>query len=194
MRGTRISVLVTMSIALTLAAEDSAWRAGKAADYSHQATEKVTVGAKAFRTAEETDPAFGKKADFNKYGFLPVLVVVENQHGETLDLKSMQVELVAAKGNHVQAMLPDDVPYIAKPAQRPNTQPKLPFPTPKKKNPFAIPELQNRAFSAQMLPNGDSANGFFYFEAKPEPGMKLYLSGLRLRPSGKELFYFEIEL
>jgi hypothetical protein len=183
-----------MSIALAWASEDSAWRAGKAADYAHQSTEKVTIGAKAFKSAEETEPAFGKKADFNKFGFMPVLVVVENQHGETLDLKSMQVELVAANGNHVQAMVPDDVPYIAKPGQRPGTQPKLPFPTPKKKNPLAIPELQNRAFSAQMLPNGDSANGFFYFEAKPEPGMKLYLNGLRLRPSGKELFYFEIEL
>jgi hypothetical protein len=182
-----------MSIALVLAAEDSAWRAGKAADYSHQSTDKVTIGAKAFKSAEDTEPAFGKKADFNKYGFLPVLVVVENQQGETVDLKNMQVELVAANGNHVHAVVPDDVPYIAKPGQRP-TQQKLPFPTPKKKNPLAIPEVQNRAFAAQMLPTGDSASGFFYFEAKPAPGMKLYLSGLRLKPSGKELFYFEIEL
>lgn len=193
MRGIRISVFVTTSIALAWAAEDSAWRAGKAADYAHQSTDKVTIGAKAFKTPEETEPAFGKKADFNKYGFLPVLVVVENQRGETVDLKNMQVELVAAGGKHVQAVAPDDVPYIARPGQRPTMQ-KLPFPTPKKKNPLSMPELQNRAFAAQMLPTGDSANGFFYFEARPEPGMKLYLNGLRLRPSGQELFYFEIEL
>ncbi len=175
------------------AAEDTPWRAGKAADYSHQSTENVTIGAKAFSTAEDTEPAFGKKADFNKYGFLPVLVVIENKQGQTLDLKSMQVELVAANGKHVQALVPDDVPYLAKPGQRPTT-PKLPFPTPKKKNPFAIPEMQTRAFLAQILPNGDTASGFFYFEAKPVPGLKLYINGLQMRPSGKELFYYEIDL
>ncbi len=174
-------------------AEETAWRAGKAADYTHQSTDKVTIGVKAFKTQEETEPAFGKKADFNKFGFLPILVVIENQRGQTVDLKSLQVELVAANGKHVQALAPDDLPYIAKPGQRPTMQ-KLPFPTPKKKNPFDIPEIRERAFSAQMLPNGDTASGFFYFEAKPEPGMKLYLDGLRLIPSGQQMFYFEIEL
>jgi hypothetical protein len=45
-----------------------------------------------------------------------------------------------------------------------------------------------------MLPPGDKASGFFYFRAASEPGMRLYVSGIYERPSGKELLYFEIPL
>jgi hypothetical protein len=45
-----------------------------------------------------------------------------------------------------------------------------------------------------MLPPGDSASGFFYFEAKSEAGDKLYLNGVRDARSGQELLYFEFPL
>jgi hypothetical protein len=45
-----------------------------------------------------------------------------------------------------------------------------------------------------MLPPGDSAYGFFYFQTGHSRGTSLYISGIREAQSGKELFYFEIPL
>jgi hypothetical protein len=70
----------------------------------------------------------------------------------------------------------------------------VPNPLPKKKNPLNAPQIVERAFAAKMLPPGDSASGFFYFDARPETGDKLYLNGLRDTPSGQEILYFEFGL
>jgi hypothetical protein len=43
-----------------------------------------------------------------------------------------------------------------------------------------------------MLPPGESANGFFYFQAIHEPGAMLYITGIRNAATGQELFYFEV--
>ena len=45
-----------------------------------------------------------------------------------------------------------------------------------------------------MLPPGESANGFFYFQAIPESGATLYITGIRNAATGQELFYFELPL
>jgi hypothetical protein len=198
MRGMRAAGFVFLSIPFAalpwLAAGGSdapAWHPGKASDYSNQANEKVVIGVKEFSNPDEAAAVFGPKVDLNKYGFLPVLVVIENHRSQTLDLQALEVELVAPNGNHVKPVPADEIPYIAKPGQRPSMQ-KLPFPTPKKKNPMAGGSLSERAFAAKVVPAGDSASGFFYFEAHPEPDLKLYLSGLKEMPSGHELFYFEV--
>ncbi len=198
MRGISIAGFVTLSITLALARSvamlaGDVWHVGKAADYPNQTASQITIGAKPFASDAETEPVFGKKADFNKYGILPVLVVIENRRSKTLDLRDLEVTLVGRKGQHVDPLKPDEVAYIALPAQRPTTA-KLPFPTPKKKNPLNVPELTGRAFVSKLVPPGDSASGFFYFEAQAEPGMKLYLNKLREQPSGEEILYFEFPI
>jgi hypothetical protein len=200
MRGMRVAGFVILSIPfaalpwLAARASDAApWRPGKATDYSNQTNEKVAIGVKEFSNPDEAAAVFGPKVDLNKYGFLPVLVVIENHRTQTLDLQALEVELVAPNGNHVKPVAADDIPYIAKPGQRPSMQ-KLPFPTPKKKNPMAGGSLTERAFAAKLIPAGDSASGFFYFEAHADPDLKLYLSGFKEIPSGHELFYFEINV
>jgi hypothetical protein len=45
-----------------------------------------------------------------------------------------------------------------------------------------------------MLPAHESANGFFYFQARMLPGAHLYLTGIQQAASGKDVFYFEIPL
>ncbi len=45
-----------------------------------------------------------------------------------------------------------------------------------------------------MLPAGESAHGFFYFQAIHKPGAKLYVTGLREAATNNDLFYFEIPL
>jgi len=153
----------------------------------------VTIGAKSFDKEELTESAFGKKVDLLKYGVLPVLVVVENKGKEAVDLQSLEVSLVASDGRHASAVGPEDLIHLGSPAKRPGIK-QTPIPMPKKKNPMNSPEIVVRGFSAKMIPPGDSASGFFYFEAKPERGDKLYVNGMREARSGKEIMYFEFPL
>jgi hypothetical protein len=179
-----------------LAHEEPTFRAQAASEYAHQASEKVTVGGKSFNTADLTAQAFGKKADLLKYGVLPVLVVIENKRDRAIDVQNILVELVATDGRHGQPISPDDVMHLGEPGRKP---PKLgggplPIPLPRKKNPLNSPEIVERAFTAKVVPANDSVSGFFYFEAQPEAGDSLYVSGVRDAKSNKELMYYEFPL
>ena len=63
------------------------------------------------------------------------------------------------------------------------------------KNPLAEWEIEGRAFAAKMLPAGQSASGFVYFQVEQtSAAASVYISGLEDPVSGKELYYFEIPL
>ncbi len=187
---------ITLTAVMSWASDEAPFRAKAAAEYAHQASEKVTVGAKSFDTEDLTAEAFGKKADLLKYGVLPVLVVIENKRDRAVDIQNLLVELVATDGRHGQPIAPEDVMHLGETGKKP---PKLgggplPFPLPKKKNPLNSLEIVERAFSAKVVPANDSVSGFFYFEASPEAGDSLYLSGIRDSRSSKELLYYEFPL
>jgi hypothetical protein len=63
-----------------------------------------------------------------------------------------------------------------------------------KKNPLDAWEIEGRAFTAEMLPAGNSASGFVYFQTPLQRGSTIYLSGIAEAASGIELFYFEIPI
>lgn len=190
-----VIVSITLPAALSPGAEKP-FQAGSAGEYAHQQSESVTVGAKAFDNEYLVARAFGKKIDFSRYGVVPVLVVVENKRDKALDLRRLEFGLVASDGRHVGAVPPEELPSLATAGKHPRTTgvPLPPVPLPKRKNPLAANEVSVRAFSVQMLAPGDSASGFLYFEAKLEPGDKLYLNGMRDARSGQELLYFEFPL
>ncbi|MBV9406322.1 MAG: hypothetical protein JO211_13335 [Acidobacteriaceae bacterium] len=173
------------------ASSENAFHAGPASGYAHQSADHITIGAKPYDNEELTAEAFGKKTDLLKYGVLPVLVVIENKREQALDLRDLEVNLVGADGRHVGVVAPEDLPYLGRHPKRPTVGPRTPIPLPGKKNPLAAPEIVERAFAAKMLPPGDSASGFFYFEARLEAGDKIYLNGLRDARSGNEILYFE---
>lgn len=190
---------ITLGIVLNAAAEEQAFRAKAASEYAHQLSEQVMVGAKAFDTEDLTAEAFGKKADLLKYGALPVLVVIENKRDRAIDLRNLQVELVAADGRHGQSIPPEDLLHLAETGKKPpklagGSPMPLPVPLPRKKNPLNTPEIVERAFAAKMVPPNDSVSGFFYFEARPESGDSIYLSGVQDARTNKELLYFEFPL
>lgn len=180
--------------AVTGARSNEAFKARAADQYAHQTSDQVTIGAKSYDNEQLTAEAFGKKADLLRYGVLPVLVVVENKRSKALDLRSLEVNLVAADGRHASAIAPEDVPDLGKHAKPPGLGPRPPIHLPAKKNPLNAPEIVERAFAAKMLPPGDSASGFFYFEATAEAGDKIYLNGLRDARSGEQILYFEFPL
>lgn len=152
----------------------------------------MTLGAKAFTASEETKAVFGKKTDLNRYGVLPVLLVVKNQRAKALDLNGLEVKLVPGTGRSVIPLEPSDVAALANPAKPPSVTPsRIPH---THRNPLDTLSIVERAFVARMVPAGEQASGFFYFEAQPEPGMRLLVRGVFERPSGKEIMYFEIPL
>jgi len=185
-----------LSIAAAFAADkDSAFRPGPAASFPHRQTNgKVTIAADPYISGEKLKVAFGK-LDPYVYGVLPVLVVIQNDGDQTLRLKSMRAEYVGPRGDRIPATPASDVKY-AKAPERPRAVPTPAgtIPLKGKKNPLNAWEIEGRAFSAEMLPAGNSAYGFVYFQSGLERGATIYLSGIAEAATGKELLYFEIPI
>jgi hypothetical protein len=163
---------------------------------SHQTSEKVTIGATAYDTAEKARTAFGKLNPY-QYGVLPVLVVIQNDGEQALRLDRVRVDYVAPDGNHVEATPAADVRYLSGPRQPKVVTGPLPTAGPRisrKKNPLDAWEIEGRAFSAKMIPPGQSAGGFFYFQTGHQPRARLYVTGIAEASSGRELLYFEFPL
>jgi hypothetical protein len=177
--------------------ERSKFEMAPAASYAaHQTSEKVTIGAAAYDTAERAREAFGKLNPY-QYGVLPLLVVIQNDSGHTLRVDRIQVDYVEPTGNHVDATPAQEVRYMRGPVEPKVVTGPLPTGGPRlsrKKNPLDAWEIEGRAFSAKMIPAGESAGGFFYFQTGHAPGARVYVKGLAEAPSGRELLYFEFPL
>lgn len=181
-------------MALALVWAQGVFKPKPASEYpSHQSIGKLKIAAVKFESDEETRPAFGK-VNPNEHGVLPVLLILENTGEHTLLLDSMRVAFQFS-GNEIAPTQPGDLPYLIAP-KRPGTGPgiSLPIPLPKKKNPMAGIELQTRAWSAKTLLKGESATGFFYFQARYRTSAKIYITGIREGVTNKELFYVDVAM
>ena len=195
----RVTGFVLLSIATALAADKDKPRfaPGPAASFaSHQTLDKITIAAVPYLSDAETATAFGK-LNPNKYGVLPVLVILENETGKALRL-DLTAEFVTADNKHVTALSVDEVQHlrgVTKPPRIAGGKPfPIPLPTRAKGGPLNVWEIEGRAFVAKLLPVGERVYGFFYFEAEHEPGSKLYLTGIRDASSGQDYFYYEVAL
>ena len=185
-----------MSIAAAFAADKEApFRAAPAASYPHHQTNgAITIGVDPYASGEKVKSAFGK-LDPYQYGILPVLVVIQNDGREAIRLDRIKVEYVGPGSHRVDATPAKDVRYAHGP-ERPSVYPgpggriKLKS----KKNPLDAWEIDGRAFAAQMLPAGQSASGFFYFQTGVQTGSTIYISGMTEAGTGKELIYFDVPL
>lgn len=170
---------------------------GAITDYPNRQTiEQVSVAARAYVGQQLTSKAFGK-LDPNRYGVLPVLVVMENGREQALSLEHMRVAYILPDGQRVEATPANEVRYVRAP-ERPGM---IAGPVPggkvalsRRKNPLDTWEIEGRAFAARVLPPKQTASGFFYFQAPFRKGSSLYITGLREASTGRELFYFEIPL
>jgi hypothetical protein len=189
---------IFLSIAAAYAADnDRRFVVKPAAEYpAHITQEKVTVAAVPYINDDEVRSAFGKMNP-NKYGVLPVLVVIENNTGTSLKL-NLQAEFIDSRGHHIEAVPASDVTFMGAPPKRKDTNigmgSPIPLPRKKKGGPLSGWEIEGHALNVRMIPEGEQVSGFVYFQTHMEPGAKLYLSGLSEAGSGKELFYFEAPL
>jgi len=187
-----------MSIAAAFAADkDVPFRAAPAGSYPHRLTsERVTVAASPYDSGDRIKDAFGK-LDPYQHGVLPILIVIENDSDQTLQLDHMELQYIGPNHNRVEATPADEVKYVGASPHQPTGVPTVPGRSvilKGKKNPLDVWEIEGRAFAAKMIPPGQTASGFFYFQTGLQRGATVYLNGLRQAASGKALFYFEIPL
>jgi hypothetical protein len=197
--GLRWPLLLAVSISAALGAdnEKSKFEVKPAAAYPHhQTSEKVTIAAEPMETDEQTHEAFGKVNPY-RYGVLPVLLVIRNDGPDAIKVDHIKLIYSLPDGTRIEATPAQDVRFIHG-TQAPN---RLPGPaggitikrTPK--NPLAEWEIEGRAFAAKMVPAGQSASGFVYFQLQQtSAAASVYISGLEDPVSGKELYFFEIPM
>ena len=175
--------------------KDKPFKPSPASSYpNHQTLDKITIAAIPYVTEEQQKEAFGKAQPI-KHGVLPALVVMQNNTGKTLRL-DLQAEFEDPGGRHVEATPASDVIYIDGNVKRPRMPHTTPYPNPFPHKPKGGPldtwQIEGRAFAPKMLPAGESAFGFFYFQTENIPGSKLYLTGIKDAQTGKDYFYFEV--
>lgn len=160
-----------------------------------QTISELTMAAQAYDTEAMTKPAFGK-LDPNRYGILPVFLMIRNNSGKTINLSRMRATYIDLDRNKIEATPTGEVKYANSP-DRPKLTPGPLPPITKggvKKNPLAATEIDERGFAAPILPPGETAQGFLYFQTDHRGGAKLFIDGLTEAGTGKELFYFELPL
>jgi hypothetical protein len=194
-----VVVMLTVSIAAGGEKDAPNFVAGAASSYPNkQSSEQVTVAADVYETGDKVKTAFGKHSPYDS-GVLPVLVVIANDSDKAINVDHLKVEYIAPGGEKVAATPAQDLRFL-RGASRPGVNPApLPIPgipqtTRGKKNPLSDWQIEGRAFAAKVIPPHDSASGFFYFQTGHRSNSKLYLSGIMVPATGKELFYFEVPL
>lgn len=188
---------LVLSIAAAYAADKEApFRPGLASTYPNKMSDSgLVVAADPYTTEEKLKTAFGK-LDPTDYGILPVLVLIQNDSDKAIRLDNLRARYNGSGTNRVEAIPAREVRYLKGP-DRPKM---VPGPTggvkiaKTKKNPLDAWEIEGRSFTAKMLPAGQSAYGFFYFNTPAQPGATIYLTGMSEAATGKELLYFEIPL
>ena len=191
------SLALLLSISAAAAADkETPFKAAPAASYaSHQSNAQITIGVDPYVTLDKVQLAFGK-LNPGQFGILPVLVVIQNDSDKAIRLDRLKVQYVGPNHERIEATPARDVRYL-KPPQRPSA---IDGPAGKvkvlktKKNPLDEWEIEGRALAAPMVPPGQSASGFLYFQTSLQLNATLYLSGLYEAATGKEIFYFELPL
>lgn len=188
----RLALLISIAAAFA-ADKDAPFRPAPAGDYPHrQSSEHVTIAADPYNSGDKIKAAFGK-LDPYQHGVLPVLIVIENDSDQTLQLDRMDLWYLGPNHDKVEATPAADVKYVGSSPRRPGVVPPG-IVLKGKKSPLDVWEIEGRAFTAKMIPPGQTASGFFYFQTGVQRGSTVYLSGLREAASGKELLFFEIPL
>jgi hypothetical protein len=167
-----------------------------AADYPHhQASESVTIAAQPYESDEDAKQAFGKINPW-RFGVLPVLIVVQNDGPDSINLEKLRFSYELPDRTRVDNTPTQDVKYLdgaQQPKVRPNPIGRNSVSHPK--SPLAEWEIEGRAFAAKMLPPGQSASGFVYFQTpRTSAAAHIVIDGMVHAPSGKEFYYFEIPM
>lgn len=180
----------------SFAADKPTFQAKPADQYANkQTTEGVTIAAEAFITDDQAKTAFGKLNPW-RYNILPVLVVIKNGTDHSIRVDKMRLQYELPDHSRADAIPPQDVKYSQGPGKpKLSVGPLGGVRVGRGKSPLDVPEIEIRAFSAKMIPPGETASGFVYFESDiSSQAASLYATGLVDANTGKDLYYFEVPL
>jgi hypothetical protein len=123
-------------------------------------------------------------------------MILKNEGQQAIRLDKVRVEYIDASRNKLEAIPANEVKYSNRGPRRPNYGRPSPIPgiSLGRKNPLDREAFEIRGFAAKMLPPGETASGFVYFQTGHRSGDKLYIAGLEEAGTGKELFYFELSV
>ncbi len=178
------------------AGEKDEFKAKAAAEYPHrQASEKVTIAVQPYVTDDEAKEPFGKVNPW-RYGVLPVLVVIQNDSPHAIRLDKARFTYDLPDGSKVEAMPAADVRFIMGAKKPRQISGPIGVVLPKGgKNPLNEWAIEGRALAAKMIPAGESASGFVYFQTPEQSdAASVYITGLTDAVTNQELFYYEIPL
>ena len=193
-------LLLTLSIAMALAVNKKAEFKVTEEDLARHpqkvTAEQVSLAATAYVDADRAKPLFGGRANPYDNGILPVLLMIKNEGTETISLQSLLVEFIGATRQKLEAIPPMDVAYIRGASNSRVGSNRIPGgPGIRiKKNVFNAQDFVERSFAVKMLPPGEFAYGFVYFQTGTGHGSKVLIHGLKRAQSGKQLFFFELPL
>ena len=182
MKVCKLLYLLTLSIAVTPAANKKVDFHVSESDLAKQPNrttqEKVTIGAAAYMDSNTAKPLFGGKANPYDEGILPILIMIKNETNQTISLRKMRVEFLIGGREKIDPTPPVEVPYIHGSQRVRLEQSQIPGGSGRmksKKNPFQVLDFQERGFAAKMLPPGEFASGFFYFQTGLPRGSKVLI-------------------
>jgi hypothetical protein len=191
-------LLLVVSIAAAGADNDkSKFEVKPIGAYPHrQTSEHVTIAAEPTETDEQSAEPFGKVNPY-RYGVLPILLVIQNDGPDAVKVDHLHIIYTLPDRTKIEATPGQDVRFI----HGVQTPKGIPGPTGgiklsrAPKNPLAEWEIEGRAFAAKMVPAGQSASGFVYFQVPlASQAAMVTISGLQNAVTGKELFFFEIPM
>lgn len=195
MQNRRQFIVLLAGTASVLGADKNQFKPEPLESYSNaQKLGGLTMAADSYHDAERAKLAFGSKAKPYEQGVLPVMLIIRNDSNRSVTLEGMKVEYQADRVRAAAIPAPE-VPFV-RPAERPQLNSTGPIPgrvsVRRKKNPLDAEQIQERAFAARMLPPGETAYGFVYFQALYRENAILYITGIREPATGQELFYMEV--
>lgn len=198
----RVALVVLLGV-LALAAKDPPpVRPQPAATYAAKdGHDGVTIAAEPYNTEEKSKTVFGK-CDPLPVNVMPLYLVISNNTKDALRLENWTVQFIAADRQKDEPIPGGTVSLMIRGKKLPEGlgQPpsRFPFPSSKGCDVKAADILVAREFLLKMVPPGDTVGGFLFFDTSKRSDVlhnaKLYLTGMKWGSSGKELFYFEVNL
>jgi hypothetical protein len=194
-RSLKYGLLLAVCAGLAISADNDkdAFKTKPAAEYPHrQTSDKVTIAIQPFTTDDQAKEAFGKLNPW-RHGVLPVLVVIQNDGKDAIRLDHAKFVYVLPGNGRVDATPATDVKYIEGGQQPKTINGPIGIHVRKGKSPLGEWEIEGRALSAKMIPAGQSASGFVYFQTpSTSEAATVYISGIVNAATNNELIYFEI--
>ncbi len=163
--------------------------------------EPVAVAADPYDTSPKASTVFSQP--YLEKDYLPILLAISNEDGQTISLAKMSIELVTGNRAKISPASRDDLyRRFARIKRRGDEPSRLPVPLPRRGPDVGLSkqaalEFDQAPFKAQAVEPHMTQAGFLFFDVggidHPLRGSHLYITGVR-DGNGNELLFFDIPL